>query len=254
MREVCQDVRIQDRCWDVAVRRVRTEYYTCIKTRQVPDGVEIDADRIVNATLRVSGDVASLSGQDKVMISVANGNDIGDSGITIRLQNTANTHLIYLEKIAENVRPIGDRTSQVDTLFSAKVIAVSRFKAPQMRIDSVAVNGDELSIAVMGDELNAALTDLSINIDKDQSIGGWKNVYSEHVALNRLARSPISGGQLLKVSLSALGVKINKRPHRVKIHLETIAAGVQEAGLANPSTLEVAHLIARDAKEAKFRK
>jgi hypothetical protein len=46
-----------------------------------------------------------------------------------------------------------EHKSQVDTLFSAKVIAVSRFKAPQMRIDSVAVNGDELSIAVMGDHL-----------------------------------------------------------------------------------------------------
>lgn len=251
-RPVCRDVRVADRCFDIPVTRYRTEYYTCIKTRQVPAGTQVDHDRIVNASFEIVGDVRSLSGQDQMSISVAHGNDISDYGVRVSLAHASDSHFIYLRKVSENQRSLGRATVQIDVAYEINVIAVSRFMKPVLSIDQLNIRSGVLVASVSGTGVDAT-TAFSLDVKKDQRIGGYTTIFSEAVSSSKVQISGQVGSQQVAINLAALGIKINKRPHRATVSMTAVSPGIDHNNLLNESTIERAGLKASASKMLQFK-
>jgi hypothetical protein len=242
-RTRCEQVRIQDRCWEERVVRYRTEEYSCTKTRQVPIGTQTDEDRLVNITIRMSGDLESLSGNDQFELSVPTGIDVSDFGYELKLSRSEDSHLIYVIKSDERKQTPSAKNTLINVLYDVRVIEKSKFKPINFSFESLEVTHKTLIATLSHEKISKAGFKAYLVIEKDQSLGGYKTLFSQAIPAQSFQLSE-SGDDQQKLSLDLieLGVRFNNRPHRFTLKIETEGSPEILKNLVNPRILEKMNL------------
>lgn len=224
----CDDVRVGEDCRTYPVTRERQVPYSCTQSREVPYGTEVVDSRRSLVQIKVVGDIESLTGKDQIKVSVPDGVDVSDFQVSINSIASANTHLIYLTKESITKNDLSHNSSELTAIYVINVVKKEKIVLPVSKITSLVASIDHLNFVLSGAPIDANTT-ISVLVEKDQLLGGYKTI----------ANSIIPNASIIKgaISNSVIGFEYNRRPHRITLSFKRSLVGALSKNLLNTGIL-----------------
>jgi hypothetical protein len=233
----CDTVVVGNDCRQFPVTRYREIPYSCTKSHEVPYGTEVVDERVTNVSIQLSGDIASLSGKDKISLQVPNGLDASDYDLSVTSSASANTHLIYAVKVSSEKRSVGDRRTEANVVYSIRVVEKGKVKVPASKLESLKSDEKNIAFVLLGAPVDSN-TRIQVTIEKDQLLGGLKTVVNTAVPNTSIKFAAAGAGkQRGLISLQSLGYEYNRRPHGVTVSFIRDLTSSLSSGLLNPGIL-----------------
>jgi hypothetical protein len=249
-REVCSDRREAYNCRNIPYIAYRSIPYSCMKSRTVAVGTELDEQISADVTVRVVGDARSLSGKDVIKLSVADGTDVSRSDLLVEMKNSADTHFLAVKK-SEEKASVGERQSHIVAEIEIEAIPYSSILGHKTSIVDLDANRGSVSVVTAGDAIDDSVV-LHIVAKNDRVLGGMKKDFDRTLVASQLAVSNVGGNQKV---VASLGKCLNSRPHEFEVTLTRDASKLLGVEILNGSAVEKAKkdLAAKATKRLKMK-
>jgi hypothetical protein len=246
----CVDRREAYNCRSIPYIAYRTVAYSCIKTRTVAVGTELVEKLFADVTIRLSGDVRSLSGKDAIKVSIANGNDVSRADLLVEMESSTDTHFFAVKKTEEK-NESGMQESQIVANIEIEAIPYASILSRKTSILEMSADRGAINLLTAGEPIDDSVV-LEIIAKKDRVIGGMKKDLERTVPGSSLKVSNVGGNQKV---VAELGSCLNQRPHEIEVTLTRDASKLFGAEILNTSAVEKAKkdLAAKAKKRLKMK-
>lgn len=247
----CYETRENVNCRQEPYTAYRTVSFSCIKTHTVAYGTEVDQILSASVTVKLVGDIRGLTGRDSVLISVANGNDIHRSDISIDSVSAGDTHFLKLTQVLNSDFP-GDKREHITANYQLEAIPVAPYLSRKTVITDLDANRAGVILSTTGQPVSDASV-LNIISKKDQVIGGFKTDLERTLPGMLIQATSMSGGERIS---TPFGSCVNSRPHEVKVVLSTDPNKMILGNILNQTTVVKVRqsLTSEMTKRFKFKK
>jgi hypothetical protein len=248
--ESCSDRREAYNCRDIPYTAYRTVPYSCMKTRTVAVGTELEEQISADVTIRVVGDARGLSGKDVIKASVADGNDLSRADLLVEMKSSTDSHFLAIRK-SEEKSSVGDRQSHIVAEIEIEAIPYSSVLKHKTSIVDLDANRGAISLVTAGEAIDESVV-VRVVAKKDQVLGGMKKDLDQTLVASQLVVTNVGGNQKV---VAKLGKCVNNRPHEFEVTLTRDASKLLGAEILNSTAVEKAkkELAAKATKRLKMK-